>query len=81
MVLRAVSICVFTFLPNEWVEEGLPNSDFKKFDITSTTSGATGVVAALSKYAFIQQRECVVLFVESRPLLLLVLVLQHKYER
>jgi hypothetical protein len=46
---RAVSICVFTFLPNEWVEEGFPNSVFKKFEITSTTSGATGVVAALSK--------------------------------
>src|SRR5690606_17400853 len=50
MVLRDASINAFVWRPIEYVEEGFPKSFVKIFIISSTTSGLTDVVAALSKY-------------------------------
>ena len=46
---RAFSICRFTPPPNACMLDGLPHNSLKKGIIASTTSGATCVVALLSR--------------------------------
>jgi hypothetical protein len=45
----AFSIKAFTDLPNEWVDDGLPNCSLRDSEMVVTTSGRSAVVAALSK--------------------------------
>ena len=51
MLRRLVSTNALAFLPGACVEDGLPWTERYTSTMASTTSGATGVVAALSKYA------------------------------
>ena len=51
MLRRLVSTKALAFLPGACVEDGLPWTERYTSTMASTTSGATGVVAALSKYA------------------------------
>jgi hypothetical protein len=51
--LRAFSIAVRVVLPKEWIADGFPKCSFIKGIIAFNTSSLSGVVAALSKYTFI----------------------------
>src|SRR5436853_1588363 len=52
--LRAVSTAALARCPKECTDEAFPMSPEKYGNIDSITSGATSVVALLSKYTFIE---------------------------
>ena len=49
MARRLVSTSAFALRPTAWDDDGLPNACWYTSNMASATSGATGVVAALSK--------------------------------
>ena len=49
MARRLVSTSAFALRPTAWDEDGFPNACWYTSSMASATSGATGVVAALSK--------------------------------
>jgi hypothetical protein len=62
-LFRAVSVIDFAVLPKPWVEEGFPKVVDMLWVINSMTSFRMGVVAALSKYTFINS----LAYVEVKP--------------
>jgi hypothetical protein len=54
MVRRDCSNADFVFLPKACEDEGLPKYSVRKGIMACATSGRTGVVAALSRYTFIE---------------------------
>lgn len=53
---RLVSTNALAFLPTAWEEDGLPCTVWYTSIMAATTSGATGVVAALSKYTILMRQ-------------------------
>ena len=56
--LRAASIKALALRPSECVLEGLPKSFCNVLHIMSSTSGSSGVVAALSRYILSMDYNC-----------------------